>query len=160
MLTQTPCFGAALWLYRFEWNHMIWFSQSQRLCSKLRNDVLDLVTQSACVAYSLSLCVYVWLCHATTSEWSRLMTNKDGTLHPHADSFLQTEGIWNNYVDIQQKIMQVRFNIFLSTWGYNSLGDPTRQHEVWRKILLNTNSSYLTEAFESMHVIVYTIPSD
>ncbi len=41
---------------RFEWNH-VWFSQSQRPCSKLRNDVLDFVTQSACVAYSLSLCV-------------------------------------------------------------------------------------------------------
>ncbi len=49
--------------------------------------------------------------------------------------------------------MQVRINIFLSTWGYNSLGDPTRQHEVWKKILLNTNSWYLTEAFESMHTL-------
>ncbi len=41
----------------YEWNHMEWFSQSQQLCSKLRNDVLDSVTQSACVVYSLSLCV-------------------------------------------------------------------------------------------------------
>ncbi len=28
---------------------------------------------------------------------------------------------------------------FLTTWGYNSLGDLIRQHKVWRKILLNTN---------------------
>ncbi len=48
------------------------------------------------------------------------------------------EGIWNNYVDIEHKIMQVRFIIFLCTWGYISLGDLTWQHEVWRKILLNT----------------------
>ncbi len=26
---------------------------------------------------------------------------------------------------------------FLSTWKYNSLGDPTKQHKVWRKIVLN-----------------------
>ncbi len=36
--------------------------------------------------------------------------------------------------------MQVIFIIFLSTWGYNSLGDPTRQHEVWKKILLQADS--------------------
>ncbi len=41
--------------------------------------------------------------------------------------------IWNNYVDIEQKIMQVRLIISLCTWGYNSLGDPIRQHEVWKK---------------------------
>ncbi len=41
----------------------------------------------------------------------------------------------------------------LCTWGYISLGDPTWQQEVWRKILLNTNSCYLTEAFESMHTL-------
>ncbi len=49
--------------------------------------------------------------------------------------------ILNNYVDIQQQIMQVRFIIFLCTWGYNSLGNPTRQHNVWRKTCLNTNWS-------------------
>ncbi len=53
---------------------------------------------------------------------------------------LQTlEGIWNNYVDIEQKVMQVIFIIFLNTWGYNSLGDPTRQHKVWKKILLQAD---------------------
>ncbi len=35
--------------------------------------------------------------------------------------------------------MQVIFIIFLSTWGYNSLGDPTRQQEVWKKILLQAD---------------------
>ncbi len=38
--------------------------------------------------------------------------------------------------------------IFLSTWKYNSLGDLTRQHKVWRKILLNTLSWYLTCFFQ------------
>ncbi len=46
------------------------------------------------------------------------------------------EGIWNNYIDMEQQVVQVIFIIFLSTWGYNSLGDTTRQHEVWKKILL------------------------
>ncbi len=45
------------------------------------------------------------------------------------------ERIWNNYVEIQWKNMQVIFIILLCIRGYNSLGDPTRQHEVWRKIL-------------------------
>ncbi len=60
---------------------------------------------------------------------------------PHTIAFcLQTlEGIWNNYVDLEQKHMQVIFIIFLSTWGYNSLGDPTRQHKVWKKILLHAD---------------------
>ncbi len=38
------------------------------------------------------------------------------------------------------KNMQVIFVILLCTRGYNSLCDPTRQHEVWRKILLQDNS--------------------
>ncbi len=60
------------------------------------------------------------------------------------------EGIWNNYVDIQDQNMHVIFIILLCTRGYNFLGDPNRQHKVWRKILLKTNRSYLTEAFENM----------
>ncbi len=54
---------------------------------------------------------------------------------PHAldINFANSEGIWNNYVDIQQKIMQVRFIILLCTQGYISLIDPIRQHNVWRK---------------------------
>ncbi len=43
--------------------------------------------------------------------------------------------IWNNYVEIHRKSMQVIFcapeNIILS--------DPTRQHEVWKKILLQAD---------------------
>ncbi len=50
------------------------------------------------------------------------------------------EGIWNNYVDIEEKILQFRFIISLCTWGYISIGDPTWQHEVWRKTHLNTNA--------------------
>ncbi len=69
------------------------------------------------------------------------MTNKDGGIHPCTMLAANSEGIWNNYVDIQDINMQVRFIIFLSTWGY-SLGDPTRQHKVWRKILLKYKLSW------------------
>ncbi len=47
----------------------------------------------------------------------------------------------------------VWFTISLYTCGYISLGDPTWQDDVSRKILLNTNSWYLTEALESMHTL-------
>ncbi len=47
--------------------------------------------------------------------------------------------LWNNYVDIEQQVLQVIFIIFLSTWGYNSLGNTTRQHKVWKKILLQAD---------------------
>ncbi len=60
-----------------------------------------------------------------------------------------SEGIWNNYVDIQPKIMQFRLTISLCTCGYISLGDLTWQDEVWRRILLNANSWYLAEALKS-----------
>ncbi len=43
------------------------------------------------------------------------------------------ERIWNNYVEIQWKSMQVIFIMLLCTQGYNFLGDPTTQHNVWRK---------------------------
>ncbi len=44
---------------------------------------------------------------------------------------LQTlEGIWNNYVDMEQKIMQIRFIISLCTCRYISLGDLTWKHKV------------------------------
>ncbi len=41
------------------------------------------------------------------------------------------EGIWNNYVDIQQKNMQVRFIIILHVWWYNSLSHATLHYEGW-----------------------------
>ncbi len=45
--------------------------------------------------------------------------------------------IWNNYVEIiHRKNQQVKIIIFRRTLWYYSLGDPTRQHEVWKKILL------------------------
>ncbi len=81
ILTQIPYFRAVLWLYQFKWNHMVWFSQSQWLSSKLRSDVLNSVTQSACFVIDYDY-GYVWLCQATTSGWSRVMTNKDGALNP------------------------------------------------------------------------------
>ncbi len=81
-------------------------------------------------------------------------------IHMLAFIFANSEVIWNNYIDIQQKIMQVRFNSFLATWGYKFLGYMTRQDEVWLKIVLNTNSLYLYEAFESIWKHAYTIPSD
>ncbi len=56
----------------------------------------------------------VWLIAAAVLE-TFVLTNKDGALHPRTCwlSFLQTEGICTNYVDIEQKIMQVRFFISL-----------------------------------------------
>ncbi len=54
------------------------------------------------------------------------------------------EIIWNNYIEIHWKNMQVMIIIFRCTLWYNCLGDLTRQHEVWRKKLLhyiNTNWS-------------------
>ncbi len=50
---------------------------------------------------------------------------------------LMSERIWNNYIDIQDQNMQFIFIILLWNQGYNFLGDPTKQHKVWRKILLN-----------------------
>ncbi len=55
--------------------------------------------------------------------------------HKLAIIFANSEGIWNNYVDIQKKIMQVRFIILLCTWGYNSVVDPIMQHDVWGKLV-------------------------
>ncbi len=43
------------------------------------------------------------------------------------------ERIWNNFIEIHWKSMQVMFNIFWNTLGYNSLDNPSRQHDVWRK---------------------------
>ncbi len=43
------------------------------------------------------------------------------------------KGIWINYVDIQDKSIQVRFTMPLCTREYNSPGDPTRQYKVGKK---------------------------
>ncbi len=94
--------------------HVVWFSQSQRLCSK----------------WQIKMAVPTKLHQVPGSE-----------------------RIWNNYVDIQQKIMQFRFIISLYTCGCIFLGDPTWLDEVWRRIFLNTNSWYLTEALESIHTL-------
>ncbi len=78
--------------------HVVWFSQSQRLCS-------------------------IW-------QIKMAAPTKPQAL---AIIFANSEGIWNNYVDIQQKMMQVRSIILLHIWGYNSLVDPITQHDVWRE---------------------------
>ncbi len=49
------------------------------------------------------------------------------------------ERIWNNYIEIHQKSILVMLIMVWSTQGYNSLDDPTRQLEVWRKILLQAD---------------------
>ncbi len=54
------------------------------------------------------------------------------------------ERIWNNYVEIHWKSMQIMGFFFWCTRWYTSRGDPTRQDKVWRKTLLhyvNTNWS-------------------
>ncbi len=48
------------------------------------------------------------------------------------------ERIWNNYIEINWKSMQVRFIMLLCTQRYTSLADLTRQHEVWWTTHLNT----------------------
>ncbi len=42
-----------------------------------------------------------------------------------------SEGIWNNYVNRQQKNMQVRFIMILDAWGYNSFSHSTLHYKVW-----------------------------
>ncbi len=41
------------------------------------------------------------------------------------------EGIWNNYVDIQHKNMQMKFIMILQARGYNYLSHPTLHYEIW-----------------------------
>ncbi len=94
---------------RFEWNHMVWFSQLHITWSKRKQ--------------------------CTTAVAVFQMTNKDCGAHEDTRA-ANSEGIWNNYVYIQQKIMQVRFIILLCTQENNSLVDPTKQHDVWRKTCL------------------------
>ncbi len=48
----------------------------------------------------------------------------------HSHFFAYSLKEYEIIVDIQDKKMQVRFIILLCTQGYNSLGDPTRQHNV------------------------------
>ncbi len=75
VLIQIPCCGAALWLYRLEYLRTI------------------------CSAISVKPHGMVQPITAAVLE-SFVMTNKDGAHHHrHAGFFF--EGIWNNYVDIQ-----------------------------------------------------------
>ncbi len=63
--------------------------------------------------------------------------------HSHFCKFF--EGIWNNYIDIQQKNMQVRFSMILCAHGYYSLNYLTLHCKVW-----NTNV-YKYKLFRSTH---------
>ncbi len=146
-MSQIPSFGAAL-----DSSRAMWYGSAN--CSGYAwNNARTWSVKVTCNTHAQFTTCYGLANHNGNDK-------KDGStqysmfLRPFFSSgFWCHENIWNNYVDIQQKIMQVRFIIFLSNCGYNSLGVPTRQHEVWWKILLNTNSWYLTEAFESMHTL-------
>ncbi len=73
ILTQIPCFRAVLWLYRFEWNYMVWFSQSHITCSyanKMAAPIPRGIVQPIAAAVLKTFA----------------MTNKDCVLHPHAGS--------------------------------------------------------------------------
>ncbi len=78
------------------------------------------------------------------------MTNKNGTLHPHAGSHFCTLKEYEIITLIYNR-KSCRLDL-LFFWAPGAIR-PCRQHKVWRKILLNTNSWYLTEAFESMHTL-------
>ncbi len=54
------------------------------------------------------------------------MVNSRREVPQHSHFGKLYEDIWNNYIDIQQKNIQVILLMFLYTQGYNSLGDQTR----------------------------------
>ncbi len=58
---------------------------------------------------------------STMLNVSWVISNMAAIFH-NALIFANSEGIWNNYFDIQQKSMQVKFIMFLCTRGYNSQG--------------------------------------
>ncbi len=66
-----------------------------------------------------------------------IIQNGDGCSVHFVDRQFCFEGIWNNYIDIQWKNMQVIFIMFLYTLRYNSLGKLTWHYEVW-----STNVKY------------------
>ncbi len=79
--------------------------------------------------------------HATTTcNASWVISNMVETRRevPQCSYFCKLfEGIWNNYVDIQQKNIIVRFIMILCTRGHKSLGDLTRSLK--EKHVLNYN---------------------
>ncbi len=94
---------SVLSVWQFLWNHVVWFIQSQRLCSK-----------------------------------HFVMTNKDGAHHPSTSWFF----LWRNMKQLHwyTRYKHVGYVHYAFVHPrYNSLGDPTRQYEVWKKIHLNTN---------------------
>ncbi len=69
------------------------------------------------------------------------------------------EGIWNNYVDIQQKNIQVRFFMFLRGRGYNSLSHPALHYKVWSINMskCKTIQNWSTRSADSGQIIHYNI---
>ncbi len=66
------------------------------------------------------------------------------------------EGIWNNYVDIQQKNMQVRFITFLHVRRCNSLSHPSLHYEVRVQTCLNMNwSTWSADSGQIVHLFIF-----
>ncbi len=80
ILTKIPCFGAVLWLYRFEWNHMVWFSQSHITWSYANKMAAPIPSDMAPIKHGMVQPIAV----AVLKTFA--MMNKDGTLHPHANA--------------------------------------------------------------------------
>ncbi len=80
ILTQLPCFGAALWLYRFEWNHVVWFSQSH-ITWYYANKMAALIPHGmAPISHAMVQPI------AAAVGKTFTMPNKVGAHHPHAGS--------------------------------------------------------------------------
>ncbi len=58
-----------------------------------------------------------------TSKY-KLIWKHECTPPPHCPIFKLFEAIWNNYIEIQWKSMQIRLIMLLWLQGYNFLGDP------------------------------------
>ncbi len=69
--------------------------------------------------------------YSCNASWviSNIVVNKAWLFF--CDCQLYFEGIWNNYVDIQQKNMQARFTSFYHVRGCNTLSIPIMHYEVW-----------------------------
>ncbi len=100
-----------LCVQQFPWDHMVWFRQSQWICSKL-------------------------------SQWRIKMA-----AFIHAPCWLQTLKE-HEIIMLIYKIQTCRLCLL-----WFCAPDPTRQHEVWRKILLNTNWADRSD-------VRHAIPSD
>ncbi len=123
--TQIPCFGVAL-----DSSGTTWYGSANHTQPGPPETRWH---RSYHVVYKGHFCWTTWYCSANHScsdvnKMAAPISRSSST--QYCFCFQTFEGIWNNYVDIEQKVMQVIFIIFLSTWGYNSLGYPTRQQKM------------------------------